>query len=271
MQLNSSVNLVIYCIFGDKFKRIFCHIFCPSCLQQAGAASATDAANGQFLTRYPPLPPTTNTPKLLHPALTRLRQPLMANGERHRDRVEGIEDTYNEPEDLLNETASSAITINTELAIHQQRGHDYCISPRLEIQPIQCQKKERSPMLEWLMDNLLRCKQDEEEAKKQNGNRSNSLPMQSRPYQYDLALANSSSSREERRRKENSTSDTTDNNKISPRDIRTVTVSQSLIHKKWLGLSRGLRSTSMFATPLTPSSSSSHSYTVFENRSKCLL
>ena len=87
-------------------------------------------------------------------------------------------------------------------------------------------------MLEWLMDNLLRCKQDEEEAKKQNGNRSNSLPMQSRPYQYDLALANSSSSREERRRKENSTSDTTDNNKISPRDIRTVTVSQSLIHKK---------------------------------------
>ena len=41
--------------------------------------------------------------------------------------------------------------------------------------------------------------------------------------------------------------------------------------KKWFGLGCGLRSTSMFATPLTPSSSSSHSYTVFENRSKCPL
>ena len=49
----------------------------------------------------------------------------MANGERrHRDRVEGIEDTYNEPEDILNETASSAIDINTE-AIHQQRAQEY--------------------------------------------------------------------------------------------------------------------------------------------------
>ena len=26
--LNSSVNLVIYCIFGERFKRIFCQLFC---------------------------------------------------------------------------------------------------------------------------------------------------------------------------------------------------------------------------------------------------
>jgi hypothetical protein len=25
---NSSVNFVIYCIFGEKFKRLFCHLFC---------------------------------------------------------------------------------------------------------------------------------------------------------------------------------------------------------------------------------------------------
>ena len=25
--LNSSVNFIIYCIFGEKFKRIFCNIF----------------------------------------------------------------------------------------------------------------------------------------------------------------------------------------------------------------------------------------------------
>ena len=26
--LNSSVNFIIYCIFGEKFKRLFCHLFC---------------------------------------------------------------------------------------------------------------------------------------------------------------------------------------------------------------------------------------------------
>jgi hypothetical protein len=26
--LNSSVNFIIYCIFGEKFKRLFCHMFC---------------------------------------------------------------------------------------------------------------------------------------------------------------------------------------------------------------------------------------------------
>ncbi len=25
---NSSVNFIIYCIFGEKFKRLFCHLFC---------------------------------------------------------------------------------------------------------------------------------------------------------------------------------------------------------------------------------------------------
>lgn len=27
---NSSVNFVVYCIFGDKFKRIFFKLFCPA-------------------------------------------------------------------------------------------------------------------------------------------------------------------------------------------------------------------------------------------------
>ena len=26
--LNSSVNFIIYCIFGEKFKRLFCQLFC---------------------------------------------------------------------------------------------------------------------------------------------------------------------------------------------------------------------------------------------------
>jgi len=34
--LNSSVNFIIYCIYGDKFKKIFCLIFCQRC----GGASA---------------------------------------------------------------------------------------------------------------------------------------------------------------------------------------------------------------------------------------
>ena len=29
--LNSSVNFIIYCIYGDKFKKIFCLIFCKRC------------------------------------------------------------------------------------------------------------------------------------------------------------------------------------------------------------------------------------------------
>ena len=31
MTLNSSVNFVIYCIYGDKFKRLFCSLFCKPC------------------------------------------------------------------------------------------------------------------------------------------------------------------------------------------------------------------------------------------------
>ena len=107
------------------------------------------------------------------------------------------------------------------------------ISPRLEIQPIQYQNKKKPPppMLEWLMDNLLRCKQDKE-VKEQNCNRRNSLPMQSRPYHYGLAT--SSSSREQQRRSATKTENPIcdniiDNNRICQGDIRTVTVSQSLI------------------------------------------
>lgn len=44
---NSSVNLVIYCIFGEKFKRIFLHMFCPRCLQRQLADQRP------FVTRYP--------------------------------------------------------------------------------------------------------------------------------------------------------------------------------------------------------------------------
>ena len=29
--LNSSVNFIIYCIYGDKFKRLFCSLFCKPC------------------------------------------------------------------------------------------------------------------------------------------------------------------------------------------------------------------------------------------------
>ena len=44
--LNSSVNFIIYCIYGDKFKRLFCYIFCKKC---GGAREE----NLQMLQRYP--------------------------------------------------------------------------------------------------------------------------------------------------------------------------------------------------------------------------
>ena len=43
--LNSSVNFIIYCIFGDKFKRIFFRLFCPTAIGVkigAGGAGGTD-------------------------------------------------------------------------------------------------------------------------------------------------------------------------------------------------------------------------------------
>ena len=44
---NSSVNLVIYCIFGDKFKRIlFSFFFCPPMVKRRSGTS-------EFMTRYP--------------------------------------------------------------------------------------------------------------------------------------------------------------------------------------------------------------------------
>ena len=81
------------------------------------------------------------------------------------------------------------------------------------------------------MDNLLRCKQDKE-VKEQNCNRRNSLPMQSRPYHYGLAT--SSSSREQQRRSATKTENPISHhidNRICQGDIRTVTVSQSLIRQ----------------------------------------
>ena len=43
--MNSSVNFIIYCIFGEKFKRLFCHLFCSRC-------GATEKDNFQLLHRY---------------------------------------------------------------------------------------------------------------------------------------------------------------------------------------------------------------------------
>ena len=44
---NSSVNLVIYCIFGDKFKRIlFSFFFCPPMVKRRSGTS-------EYMTRYP--------------------------------------------------------------------------------------------------------------------------------------------------------------------------------------------------------------------------
>ena len=34
--LNSSVNFIIYCIFGDKFKRIFLRLFCSPVMKAGG-------------------------------------------------------------------------------------------------------------------------------------------------------------------------------------------------------------------------------------------
>ncbi len=42
--LNSSVNFIIYCIFGDKFKRIFLRMFCSSVLKAGGHI--------EFINRY---------------------------------------------------------------------------------------------------------------------------------------------------------------------------------------------------------------------------
>lgn len=74
---NSSVNLVIYCIFGEKFKRIFFHMFCPSCLTKEPRT---------FVTRYPQ---TTMAGGALN---HENRQPLLEKKATHG----GIEDTYHD-------------------------------------------------------------------------------------------------------------------------------------------------------------------------------
>ena len=45
---NSSVNLIIYCIFGEKFKRIFCQLFC-----HRSGGRGDGMQDHPFLTRYP--------------------------------------------------------------------------------------------------------------------------------------------------------------------------------------------------------------------------
>ena len=79
--VNSSVNFIIYCIFNDKFKRIFCKLFCCQMfLDQFGiyraGAGVGGAPTDTYVHRYPPestnrsaLTPTTSAPTtLLHNA-----------------------------------------------------------------------------------------------------------------------------------------------------------------------------------------------------------
>ena len=80
---NSSVNLVIYCIFGDKFKRIFCQLFCQR------ARGRRDGTNQDpFLTRYP-IPPTISTTRNCCQNVRDSRGHQRVGGQ-------GIEDTYGE-------------------------------------------------------------------------------------------------------------------------------------------------------------------------------
>ena len=40
---NSSVNFIIYCIFGEKFKRLFCHLFCRKCTRGSGSHQQSES------------------------------------------------------------------------------------------------------------------------------------------------------------------------------------------------------------------------------------
>ena len=58
--LNSSVNFIIYCIFNDKFKRIFCKLFCcPMVLHKFGIYS-NGGPGGAFTETYVHRYPETN-------------------------------------------------------------------------------------------------------------------------------------------------------------------------------------------------------------------
>ena len=59
--LNSSVNIIIYCIFGEKFKRLFCHLFCGHkwcCF--AALANKHDFPGSRQPPRPPKLPALTS-------------------------------------------------------------------------------------------------------------------------------------------------------------------------------------------------------------------
>ena len=78
---NSSVNLIIYCIFGDKFKRVFIGLFCPAFLKRP-------LVDKTFVTKYPMQILAKEGPEGLRP------ETLPAS----RARL-GIEDAYNDSED----------------------------------------------------------------------------------------------------------------------------------------------------------------------------
>ena len=53
--LNSSVNFIIYCIYGDKFKKLFCQIFCRRCSSGTGGGIDSFARYSQRLSVTKPL------------------------------------------------------------------------------------------------------------------------------------------------------------------------------------------------------------------------
>ena len=80
---NSSVNFIIYCIYGDKFKRLFCYIFCRMC------GGARDE-NLQMLRRYPN---TASTSRLMMTSTRHGRsppqEPKATNGQMTNGRQRG--------------------------------------------------------------------------------------------------------------------------------------------------------------------------------------
>ena len=99
---NSSVNLVIYCIFGERFKRIFFNIFCPACLQSSSEGGHLRYPQQQQYQRGRP-----------RPLLSRQRQPLITNGG--HDRGEGIEDTYEDMNDIGSKNSPTDRTMTPNL------------------------------------------------------------------------------------------------------------------------------------------------------------
>ena len=116
--LNSSVNFIIYCIFNDKFKRIFCKLFCCQMLLHKFGIYNNGASGGPYTETYVHrYPENSNRPNTTSTSATMLHNlhPMRGVSSRQVPTIESSNSKLRNSAPHLNNNGSSGSNRGIEI------------------------------------------------------------------------------------------------------------------------------------------------------------